>query len=395
MSKRIIPNTNMMKRCLYCYKLKDESEFSKEHVIPQSIGGTFNKPDNPFVLHNVCERCNNVLGIYVDAPFTKSTLINMYRHQVAYEWVNPEKNKSIPLAYMGYNQQISYKDYICENYLGPTGDTIYHFHKQYPEEEVMTGVVGIPPTAKRKNPDKGFAFLFITSNNPIWLPTIILSFVDALKDSIHYLGNGPTPQINKGNFTDIPKKLNELHDELLKIQNTHHEQRLSLDILGEQRFMAKLGLSIGAALLNNNFIDSEDADLLRNFMREKDPEERKKIPIKGNGILGGKWNLMEKILSWKYGHTILLKEINGVLVFFIQYYGSLNTLIQISTDRSHWKGKIKKDGTIYVLIPEKQSFVGPLGFTQFLEHTQKITPIKELHSIEEEIQNYTCPPFKV
>jgi hypothetical protein len=41
--------------------------------------------------------------------------------------------------------------------------------------------------------DHGFAFLFIYSNNPVWHPTIIYSFNEQFKESVIYLGNGPTP----------------------------------------------------------------------------------------------------------------------------------------------------------------------------------------------------------
>lgn len=382
-----------MKRCLYCYELKNESEFSKEHVIPRSLGGNFNVSNNPFLIYNVCERCNNVLGVHVDAPFTKSVFMKMYEEKVSNKWLNLKENEIKPLIYMGYNQQLIYKDYICESYLGPTGDTVYHFHKQYPGQDKMTGMVGVPPTAKNKKPDTGFVFLFLVSNNPEWWPTIFSSVIKPFKNAVFYLGNGPTPNIVNANFKDIPKELKDLHTKLWEIQNSSHEQKLSFDIYAEQRFMTKLALSIGAAFLNENFITSNDASILRKFMREKDPEKRKKIPVKGKGMLNHNWETVKGLINWEYGHILLLKPINKDLIMFVGFYGEFNSSILISSNKSHWQDKISEQGLLYVLIPKRQNFIGPMNLTRFLLHKHKLEPHKELIDIENELKDYKRPPI--
>lgn len=385
----------MMKRCLYCYEFKDESEFSKEHVIPKSIGGNFNISLSPFLLYNVCGRCNNILGIYVDAPFTKSLIINMFRSTVANKWIRPENNTIAPLSYMGVNKDIKYNNNICEVYLSPSGDSIYHFHEPYPHEDEMTGVVGVPPTVKNKKFDNGFVFILMRTNNPVWWPTVLLSIIDSFKNSILYMGNAPVPKINKGNFAEIPNELKSLQEQLFNIPSNIHNQRMTHSIDSEQRFNAKLGLSIGASFLNNDFIDSEDANILRSFMREMDKEKRKKIPVKGSGILGGNWAQVKKYLSWEYGHILLLNIIDDKLSLYMNYYGELSTIIQISENRSHWEGKIDSEGILYVLVPEKQKFVGPMTLYEFLLHKQREKLNNELDELENEIINYSAPPFNI
>jgi len=61
---------------------------------------------------------------------------------------------------------------ICEFWLGPTGDRIYHFHEPYPREPDSPIIVGLPPHLPKEEQDAGFVFLFLKSNNPTWWPVI-------------------------------------------------------------------------------------------------------------------------------------------------------------------------------------------------------------------------------
>jgi len=56
--------------CVYCRLEKDLTEFSMEHIFPQSLGGAL--CGNLFKTNQVCKRCNNILGIFVDGAFIKS-----------------------------------------------------------------------------------------------------------------------------------------------------------------------------------------------------------------------------------------------------------------------------------------------------------------------------------
>ena len=51
--------------CIYCLTVSDGTGFSREHIIPQNIGGTL------FVDNLVCEKCNSDLGRLVDCEFLK------------------------------------------------------------------------------------------------------------------------------------------------------------------------------------------------------------------------------------------------------------------------------------------------------------------------------------
>ena len=49
-----------MKKCIICKKIKEDGEFNKEHIIPESIGGSL-------TIENVCKECNSKLGEEIDS----------------------------------------------------------------------------------------------------------------------------------------------------------------------------------------------------------------------------------------------------------------------------------------------------------------------------------------
>jgi hypothetical protein len=53
------------KVCIFCLRTDDEVKFDREHIIPESIGGTF------FMDDMVCKHCNNKLGSEVDCEILK------------------------------------------------------------------------------------------------------------------------------------------------------------------------------------------------------------------------------------------------------------------------------------------------------------------------------------
>ncbi|SHE31194.1 HNH endonuclease [Desulforamulus putei DSM 12395] len=173
----------IMPLCVYCGQEKPAEQFSREHVIPRAIGGNL-RPYNPFTLNQVCKRCNSICGTYIDGPFVKNWLTQNYRAEIAKKYVNINSNPILPLIYFGPVNGLVYKEKICELWLGPTGDTIYHFHEPYPEEPDVPPMVGIPTYARTDQIDHGFAFLFVRSNNPVWHPTILHSFNEQFKQSV-------------------------------------------------------------------------------------------------------------------------------------------------------------------------------------------------------------------
>ena len=61
-----------MRLCIYCNTEKAESELSLEHIFPESLGGDL--CSGLFKTRDVCIRCNNVAGLFVDGAFVQTGL---------------------------------------------------------------------------------------------------------------------------------------------------------------------------------------------------------------------------------------------------------------------------------------------------------------------------------
>lgn len=57
-----------MKKCIICKKIKEDGEFNKEHIIPESIGGSL-------TIENVCKECNSKLGEEIDSKIVNDFFI--------------------------------------------------------------------------------------------------------------------------------------------------------------------------------------------------------------------------------------------------------------------------------------------------------------------------------
>jgi len=382
--------------CLYCDREKLKEEFSKEHILPKAIGGNIT-PINPFVIHNVCERCNKLSGLYIDAPFIRNWFTNNNRADNARKFINLSADTILPLHYMGVLKSVKYGNKICENWLGPTGDCIYHFHESYPKELDVPPLIGAPLTPFRNKIDYGFAFIFIRSNNPEWHPVILKSFTEHFKNSILYLGNGPTPKIL--GFSDITSKLCSIHEKLkgMLSKNKFHEIEFTIEINYGDRFLAKIALGIGSIILNESFKQSRSSDLLRKLMWERKAEEREKIPVFRTNFLekSAGINSLVKILKWEGGHSIALINEGENLVLYTNFYEFQSAIVVITDEAKHWKGKINGLGIIFVIVPGFKKAVGPLSIGEFIAHkTLNNYKNPELLNLEREMSKFEKPqPF--
>src|SRR5690554_6617670 len=97
--------------CIYCGKNKNINQFSDEHVIPKAIGGNL-EPTNPFKTDEVCNRCNNLSGIFIDEPFIKSWFTQNNKADLSFEYIDLDKDLILPLTYFGEFEDLKYKDKI-------------------------------------------------------------------------------------------------------------------------------------------------------------------------------------------------------------------------------------------------------------------------------------------
>lgn len=95
--------------CIYCDEQKPAEEFSLEHIWPDALGGDhlpeFWRTDD------VCRRCNNISGLFVDGAFIKSFAISGERANDALSYLPPDRpTGAIPLSYLGTVQNVTTAD---------------------------------------------------------------------------------------------------------------------------------------------------------------------------------------------------------------------------------------------------------------------------------------------
>ena len=383
-----------MPKCVYCNEFKDNSEMSKEHVIPQSLGGNLT-PTNPFLLYDVCIRCNTLCGLYIDAPFIKSWLNQNARASNALQYIDLSKKPIVPLIYMGTLHEVQFKDKICELWLGPSGDQIYHFHTPYPDEPNNPRTIGPPPNIKAEQIDPGFVFLFVRATNPIWHPTIVLSTKSQFKEATLYLGNGPKPDNDL--FDEIPTKLYTLHSELKNLRDQNHRASTSLAIDYGDRFLSKIALGFGALFLDKSFQESESANKLRQYMWTKRREDRRNSGIHGSSFFSEQVEPLKQMLKWPSGHVIHMMSTGDKLGLYISIFESQAATIEISSDFKHWENTFDDDGMLFVISPSLQRYVGPIGFLDFVAHKNDPNgKHPDLVDLEDIMNNkMTLPPFHI
>lgn len=378
-----------MKRCVYCNQDKGEDEFSEEHVLPQAIGGNLS-PTNPFKTSDVCARCNNFCGLFIDAPFIKSWFTQSGIAEEARRYVEFSEESIFPLRYMGPMPDLTHKSRICEFWIGPTGDSIYHFHEPYPEVKDMPIIVGPAPNL-RSEIDKGFAFIYVVPSNPVWWKPILRSFAIQFQGSALYLGNGQCP--SGGLFSDIPEELVALHGTLNGIREDQHHVQIAITIGYEARFLAKLALGLGHLFLDPSFISSDEAQLLRDMMWERSSKAREGIPVRGSGFLGEGNAALGDLISWPTGHLVGLLPIGQDLTLYTRFYNHQTSVIKVTGEPKHWKNVIPDTGIVFAVNPGLRSFFGPMSAREFIAHQQGVATISGLTKLAERAsQTSPLPP---
>lgn len=357
-------------RCVYCNRDVPDNTITDEHVLPKKIGGGL-QPTNPFLLHAVCARCNSNCGNFVDAPYLKSWIVHNHGSEIARRTTPIDGSTILPLSCMGPVPALSFGKKICDLWLGPCGDTVYHFHDPYPQDVDVPIGVGLAPHLRNNHFDPGFVFILVATNNPVWASVLINSCFDEFEGSTFYLGNGPTPQGNRPNgdhFSDIPPELNELRDQIFSMRGQEHTVRLAISLIAQDRFLAKTALGFGALFLDSSFRTSASADLLRTAMWTRRAVDRETIPLPGARNFGFQNDNIRELLTFNDCHVVGLLPSDGRLLLFLSIYGVELFLVQITNDITHWRTLIGAAGRFYIVARGIRSWVGPKDLTDIVRH---------------------------
>jgi hypothetical protein len=337
--------------CPYCGRDKPPEEFTDEHALSRGVGGGL-KPTNPFKLR-VCKECNDFCGDYVDGPALRGFLGMLSRADA----IKP----------IGRLEGWTEDDAICDFWVGPAGNQVFHFHRAYPSGDVMIRGASWAKRKKRKL-DPGVVLIGVVPTNPAWFPLIVRSVHETFPDAEAYALNAPP---------GVPAKYQRHVDWIGSLPETRTCQVI-IDPHAGERFAAKLALGIGSIFLGDAFQRSDSAAALRAFVRGDKVRLRGLPPF--NPARDGEQ--MIETFGWRQCHTIFMLPTGPALSLVAVLYGSHPLALAITDDLRMWQGKLRDGGLAWAVAPRLHRFVGPTSVPEMLIDMQLPTPIGPLAALD-------------
>lgn len=305
-------------KCIYCSEDKDDSEFSLEHIIPQSMGG--NILNNPLLrTNNVCKRCNSLCGLFVDNACLKNWLHQNAKSQS--EWNMPGYSLISP-SYIGILEDLSSEDEICDFWVFPQGSQVFCF---YPKEKKYLAHVGGNPINRKEGKGKAVLVLSeLASSNLNECKRTIESFYAFFLTYEKYAYNFTISNYEEI-FCDFDEKTAEYKKKIDGTLNQQLNARVFLDILQINRFPCKIALALGFNLFGDKFLDTEYAKELRKGLWYKNGE---KNGVRGTNFIfsGENENLLEMLKVGK-ANTLAVIKAGNILSCTMSIYGNLSTIM--------------------------------------------------------------------
>lgn len=360
--------------CIYCFGRRQDPQMSLEHIWPQSLGGAYSPA--LFQSQDVCQTCNNFAGLWVDGAFLKSWFISHEAGLAARQYLDPNKPGVAPLLYMGDDQEFpNQPEHICERWIGPAGEHVYHVHLQ--DDDRWYGYAGGDVIRRRKF-DAGRAYLILTSQNTYWALTGLQSFIAHFKGARLFCLTtvvGMPSELATMFMTDsdvTPVEMAEISWIRARPDGQQQQMRLSLRIDFSDRFLAKLSLGLGANIFGSQYRDSPYAEELQKLLWFRNPNVGERPKVRGTSF----WQetALSKVAAlaalpgtW----TILLRALHEGFALYVCTPGGRGMTMAISDDNTLWASpefQSYQEGVLYFAIPERQIFAGPVALPYYLAH---------------------------
>jgi hypothetical protein len=268
--------------CVYCNSEKSILESSREHSIPQFLGG--NLAPNKYKIKNVCKTCNNNLGNFVDASFAKSWIVTKSLSDCARQVYTGNNDIPIPLICMGITKIpdiIIKDDYISEYWLGPSAELIFWIRPDSTEKISYTG--GDPIKNKKSN---STAYLTLNSDNLDRIEMVIKSFFNKFKNNrirkiicCKIEGETTGTLFEKYGFFDEPNEEENYNISSINLfAKNGIKSSINIKENFDYRFIGKMIISTGYSIFGECFLKSVHYQEARKCIY---PNEFREFKIKG------------------------------------------------------------------------------------------------------------------
>lgn len=365
-----------MRKCIYCHNEKSENEFSLEHIFPQCLGGA--QTSDIFKTRHVCQRCNSIMGLFVDAPLVKNFFSQNDMAENSLYYVDLKKPRPLPLRYMGfYKDLVSDQNLTCELWMGPHGGLVYH-RRPKADSRYDTLAGGNPIDNKRFG---GEVYIFAQHSDEYWNLVLLQSVIKSFKSAKRISGN--IELSNDENYFQEPNSNeNAFLSNLKAAQGQIHNGSFAIQIGFEQRFLCKFALALGFNRLGERYLEGSDATELRSALWAKTPNERDSYDVEFSNFFENREPEEARFLAWPGVHTIMLYPNHRRLMAIIYLYGKNRMMVTISKDESLWAALVNHP-EVYILCPSLDKFSGPINLENLVAHRLGHCKISDLVEIEE------------
>lgn len=366
-------------KCIYCAKSKPIEERSFEHIWPQVFGGDCAPPW--FMTNDACERCNSLMGQFVDAEFARTQFGTQIRFQAALPFIDTAVPSPMPLVFMGVQRVGPSLSEICESWVGPRGEAVYYFHKA-DGDDYATYAAGDP--LKRKK-DPGRVYFGLTRPNTFWLLTAIRSVRHKFPKAEMRLLTQIDDQRIVAMFA--PESERSVRD---RAYVTPLWERRTQDVVQTVnvdygvRFQSKLALGFGNALFNNAFNERPYAQTLRDGLWHRHGRGEAP-PLIGKNFWGdAKGGFTEQFTNAGAFTLLFSRSTDGAWLSVFMPTGNC-THTQILPNEELVRSAFFYDMSnnfVVLIFPAIKRFFGPVPAFSYLEHQCGSRPIPELAEIE-------------
>ena len=371
------------KLCIYCRTLKQCSDFSLEHIFPDGMGGSL--CSDLFKTRNVCGRCNSIMGAFVDGAFMKNWFITNDEALAVRQYLDLSAPSSIlPLVYMGGLDLLSLQgDQVCEMWIGECGARFYHIHEK--DDPRWDTFVGGNPMARKSDP--GRVYFLNTTRNPQWIGLILRSMKKHFKRARRYSpnvglqGDDPTSPFLHTIDNAAQQELNFIQ----ALGNNTHKNSIRIQQGFEQRFLAKMAISLGHNIFGPAFFENEYSRYLLAALWEKNFDARAILPVRGTGYFGSQKLKFNELVGWPGAYTIMLHAFSDCFAMSFHLPSGQSMHIVMSDSPQLWRGEGFEnygDGVIFLIAPQCAKFVGPISLPEYLAHRLGNVSLPALADIE-------------
>lgn len=343
-------------KCIYCQQEKDENEFSLEHIIPQSMGGAL--LDNNFKTKHVCNRCNNLCGLFVDDACLRNWFqlnAKMSAHLI---------NGMFP-SYIGMVDILSGDNEVCDMWTYPEGSVVYHFRPR--EDKFITHVGGNPITRRKGGGKAILALSELVCKNTDKVIKTVESFTCLFAKNDLFAFNFEVKNHDEifQQFDDDTKVYKE------KIESIKDAQTKCTVVFSQRdsaRFYCKIALALGYNILGDVFLETDYAkELIKGLGLSQ--TIRGESRARGSDFLTYK-NPTERYLKLGKANTIAIYGLpTGELACTMSIYGNVANIL-ISPDGAKLTKKYFpfEKGRFYVWLPQKNLVAKPISIAEMIAY---------------------------